>query len=101
MQTFAVRASCLLGLLLCAGCLFGQGATPQTVASTRASKEFPCPAEQLKVEELSSTSFRISGCGNPATYTSMGGNVGNPYDAMCQREAAAPPPAAPAAAPAQ
>jgi hypothetical protein len=27
----------------------------------------------------------------------MGGNVGNPYDAMCQREAAAP--AAPAAPP--
>jgi hypothetical protein len=86
----------LVGVLLMTGCLFGQGATPQTVASTRASKEFPCPAEQLKVEELSSTSFRISGCGNTATYTCMGGNVGNPYDAVCQREAAAPAAAPPA-----
>jgi hypothetical protein len=68
------------------GCLFGQGAPPRTVVQTRAANEFNCPKEQLQIQELGGTSFKATGCGMTATYTCMGGNVGNPYDAMCTRE---------------
>ncbi len=74
-----------------AGCLFGQGASPQTVAQTRASNEFSCPKEKLSTQELGGTSYKVTGCGMTATYTCMGGNVGNPYDAICQREGNATP----------
>jgi hypothetical protein len=83
----------LCALVTCgaAGCLFGQGAPPRTVVQTRASNEFNCPKEKLQIQELGGTSFKATGCGMTATYTCMGGNVGNPYDAMCTREGNATP----------
>jgi hypothetical protein len=33
----------------------------------------------------------VKACGNEATYSCLGGNVGNPYDARCVRETAAAP----------
>ncbi|HEY6463244.1 MAG TPA: hypothetical protein VIY73_23915, partial [Polyangiaceae bacterium] len=74
-----------------AGCLFGQGASPKTVVQTRASNEFSCAKEKLQIQELGGTSFKATGCGMTATYTCMGGNLGNPYDAMCTREGNATP----------
>jgi hypothetical protein len=81
-----------LGAVACtAGCLFGQGASPQTVVQTRASNEFACAKEKMQIQPLSSTSFKATGCGMTATYTCLGGNLGNPYDAICSREGNATP----------
>jgi hypothetical protein len=85
-----IRMSWLVVLgVLSGGCLFGQGASPQTVVSTRSPGDLSCAKEKVTVEAIGGTSFRASGCGQTATYTCMGGNVGNPYDAMCTREATA------------
>lgn len=62
------------------------GASAPTVVQSRAAKELSCP--QVKIEELGGTSYRATGCNQTATYTCMGGNAGNPYDAICTREAA-------------
>jgi hypothetical protein len=83
----------ILGLAS-AGCLFGQGASPSTVVQGRASREFACPVERVVVEPLSGSSFRATACGTVATYTCMGGNLGNPYDAICTKEASGPAPSA-------
>jgi len=71
--------------------LFGgcTGASGQTVVHTRATREFSCPKDKVTVEELGGSSFRASGCGQTATYTCLGGNFGNPYDAMCTKEGGA------------
>jgi hypothetical protein len=63
------------------------GASAPTVVQSRATRELSCP--NVKVEELGGTSYRATGCNQTATYTCMGGNAGNPYDAICTREAAA------------
>ena len=75
-------------LALTAGC---GGAPPQTVVQTRASNEFGCAKDQLQVQPLGGTSYKATGCGQTATYTCMGGNFGNPFDAMCTREGNATP----------
>jgi hypothetical protein len=62
------------------------GAPPQAVVATRASNELWCPKEQVSVQNIGGTSYKASGCGQTATYTCMGGNFGNPYDAICTRE---------------
>ena len=67
------------------------GAPPQAVVATRASNEFSCPKEQVNVQNIGGTSYKATGCGQTATYTCMGGNVGNPFDAMCTREGNASP----------
>jgi len=85
MSRFALTSASLLAFTI-TGCLFGQGAAPKDVVRTRASREFSCPPEKVQIEELGGTSYRASACGTTATYTCMGGNVGNPYDAMCTRE---------------
>jgi hypothetical protein len=76
------------------GCLFGQGASPQTVVSKRSPGDLSCPADKVTVENIGGTSFRATGCGMTASYTCMGGNAGNPYDAMCTREGSPAPVAA-------
>jgi hypothetical protein len=72
------------------------GASGPQVVRTRAVNEFSCPAEKVTVEELGGTSYRAKGCGQTATYTCMGGNVGNPYDAICTKEGTTTTTAAPA-----
>jgi hypothetical protein len=67
------------------------GAPPQAVVATRASNEFSCPKEQVNVQNIGGTSYKASGCGQTATYTCMGGNFGNPFDAMCTREGSSGP----------
>jgi hypothetical protein len=62
------------------------GAGPKTVAQRRASVDFSCPAEQVKSEEISGGTIKVDACGKTATYTCLGGNFGNPYDARCTRE---------------
>jgi hypothetical protein len=84
--TWVALAFWLTGAASTVACLFGQGASPQTVVTTRASNEFSCAKEKLQVQPLGSTSFKATGCGQVATYTCMGGNMGNPYDAICTRE---------------
>jgi hypothetical protein len=81
----------LAGAAALAGCLFGQGASPQTVVQTRASNELSCAKDKLQIQPLGGTSYKATGCGMTATYTCMGGNAGNPYDAMCTREGNATP----------
>ena len=70
-------------VVLAVGC---GGASPKTVAQRRASVDFNCPEGQLKSEEISGGTIKVDGCGKTATYTCLGGNVGNPYDARCTRE---------------
>ena len=70
------------GAFLLAGC----GASQQSVVATRAMHEFSCPKDQVVVDELGGSSYRARGCGQTATFTCMGGNAGNPYDAMCTKE---------------
>jgi hypothetical protein len=91
MKLAALFSLCLVGVIGTAGCLFGQGASPQTVVQTRASNEFSCPKEKVQLQALGGTSFKATGCGQTATYTCMGGNVGNPYDAICTKEGATAP----------
>jgi hypothetical protein len=62
------------------------GASQQSVVATRAMHEFSCPKDQVVVEELGGSSYRARGCGQTATFTCLGGNAGNPFDAMCTRE---------------
>jgi hypothetical protein len=64
----------------------GCGASQQSVVATRAMHEFSCPKDQVVVEELGGSSYRAHGCGQTATFTCMGGNVGNPFGAMCTKE---------------
>jgi hypothetical protein len=74
----------LLGLIVAvSGC---GGASPRTVAVKRAASDFNCPADQLKSEEIAGGTIKVDGCGKTATYTCLGGNAGNPYDARCTRE---------------
>lgn len=86
MKLIALVTLSVVAVTCAAGCLFGQGASPQTVVQTRASNEFSCPKDKVQLQELGGTSYKATGCGTTATYTCMGGNVGNPYDAMCTRE---------------
>ena len=79
----------MVSALALGGCLFGQGAPPEDVVRTRASREFSCAQEKVQIEPLGGNSFRARACGSTATYSCMGGNVGNPYDAMCTREGSA------------
>jgi len=72
-----------LGLVVSAA---GCGASPKTVAQRRASADFSCPAEQIKSEEIADGTIKVDACGHSATYTCLGGNFGNPYDARCTRE---------------
>jgi len=46
----------------------------------RASKEFQCPAPQVRVEELGGGAWRIFACGNQATYAC------SPRMEMCLKE---------------
>ena len=80
----AAIALLLLGVAAC-------GAAPPVVVKTRASREFACPEEKVEVIDLGGASYKVKACGNEATYSCLGGNVGNPYDARCTREAAATP----------
>jgi hypothetical protein len=66
--------------------LIGCGSSQQSVVTARAVTEFSCPKDQVVVEALGGSSYRARGCGQTATYTCMGGNVGNPYSAMCTKE---------------
>jgi len=77
---------CSMGLLVVVFMLAGCGASPKTVAQRRASTDFNCPADQVKSEEISGGTIKAEGCGKTATYTCLGGNFGNPYDARCTRE---------------
>ena len=86
--TSTVAALSLVTGALAIGC---GGAPPQAVVATRASNEFSCPKEQVNVQNIGGTSYKASGCGQAATYTCMGGNFGNPFDAMCTREGNATP----------
>jgi hypothetical protein len=87
----------LLAFPVLAFACFGQGASPETVVNKRAPADLSCAKEKIAVENVGGTSFRATGCGQSATYTCMGGNAGNPYDAMCTREAS--PAVAPASKP--
>ena len=87
----ALALSLVTAVTCTMGCLFGQGASPQTVVQTRASNEFSCPKDKVALQALGGTSYKATGCDVTATYTCMGGNVGNPYDAMCTREGSATP----------
>jgi hypothetical protein len=81
-KTMMLAALAAGGAFLMAGC----GASQQSVVATRAMHEFSCPKDQVVVEELGGSSYRAHGCGQEATFTCMGGNVGNPYGAMCTKE---------------
>ncbi len=62
-------------LLLSAGCFNSKMAVTE-----RASKEFQCPAPQVRVEELGGGAYRIFACGNQATYAC------SPRMEMCLKE---------------
>jgi hypothetical protein len=84
MKTHAVAAIAALLFPSMTGC----GASQQSVVATRATHEFSCPKDQVVVEELGGSSYRAHGCGQVATFTCMGGNAVNPFDAMCTKEGA-------------
>jgi hypothetical protein len=88
MKTTSALATVGASLFLMCGC----GASQQSVVTTRAATEFSCPKEQVVVEPLGGTSYRARGCGQTATFTCMGGNAGNPFDAMCTKEGSGPAP---------
>ena len=88
---FTVSTSLALSLAAGAFILGCGGAPPQAVVATRAANEFSCPKEHVNVQNIGGTSYKATGCGQTATYTCMGGNVGNPFDAMCTREGNAGP----------
>lgn len=85
MKTNGAMAAMATFLLLS---MTGCGASQQSVVATRATREFSCPKDQVVVEELGGSSYRAHGCGQVATFTCMGGNAGNPFDAMCTKEGA-------------
>ena len=60
----------LLGALLVEGCAWGARyrAALDEQLLTRASFDFDCPKEQLKVTQLSPTQSGVDGCGQRATY---------------------------------
>jgi len=70
--------------LAVAGC----GASAKTVAQRRAAVDFSCPEDKIQSEEISGGTIKVDGCGKRATYTCLGGNFGNPYDARCTRDGA-------------
>jgi hypothetical protein len=88
LATSALAVLALVSGALAVGC---GGAPPQAVVATRASNEFSCPKDKVQIQALGGTSYKATGCGMTATYTCMGGNFGNPYDAMCTREGNATP----------
>jgi hypothetical protein len=74
----------VLTVVIATGC----GAGANTVARRRAATDFNCPEDQLQSQEISGGTVKVEGCGKSATYTCLGGNAGNPYDARCTREGA-------------
>jgi len=62
-------------VLASAGCF-----NSQLAVSERASKEFQCPAPQVRVEELGGGAYRVFACGNQATYAC------SPRMEMCLKE---------------
>ena len=90
MKTIGTTAAILASLLISMASITsmtGCGASQPSVVAARATREFSCPKDQVVVEQLGGSSYRAHGCGQVATFTCMGGNVGNPYDAMCTKEA--------------
>ncbi|RLB52319.1 MAG: hypothetical protein DRI90_22280 [Deltaproteobacteria bacterium] len=67
-------------LLLGAGCF-----NSKLAVTERASKEFQCPAPQVRVEKLGGGAYRIFACGHQATYAC------SPRMEMCLKEAGSVP----------
>ena len=54
--------------LLLGGCMMSNVVSPSLVERVSGA-ELGCPEAQMKVEQLTDTSWKASGCGKEATYT--------------------------------
>jgi hypothetical protein len=69
-----------------AGCYYGYD---QDTATARAATEFRCPEDSIQVSEIANHTYRLSGCGQHATYTCVNdGRRSWSSDWTCIKEAA-------------